>query len=141
MHEGGLDDIRAWHELAKSRGGNPIMAVIDVLAKVRKPHGNKPAYDADYEALGGLHGLAHELGFAAVVIHHTRKMAADDLMETVNGTYGLTGVIDTVLVMATKPNGGAVIDIRGRDVEPAELAIMFNKDSCRWTVLGAAAEI
>jgi AAA domain len=140
LHEGGLDDIRAWHEDAKAKGGKPIMVVIDVLAKVRKPTGNKPVYEADYEALTGLHGLSHELGIAIVVIHHTRKMAADDLMETVSGSYGLTGAVDTVIVMANK-GGGAVLDVRGRDVESDELAIQFSKDSCRWTILGSAAEV
>jgi hypothetical protein len=140
LHEGGLDDIRAWCEHARAQGGKPIMAVIDVLAKVRKPTGNKPVYESDYEALAGLHRLSYELGITIVVIHHTRKMAADDLMETVNGSYGLTGAVDTVLVMANK-GGGEVLDIRGRDVESAELAIQFSKDSCRWTILGAAAEV
>jgi hypothetical protein len=140
LHEGGLDDIRAWHEHAKAKGGKPILVVIDVLAKVRKPTGNKPVYESDYEALTGLHLLSHELGVAIVVVHHTRKMAADDLMETVSGSYGLTGAVDTVIVMANK-GGGAVLDVRGRDVESAELAIVFSKDACRWTILGTAAEV
>jgi hypothetical protein len=140
LHEGGLDDLRAWYEDAKANGGKPIMVVIDVLAKVRKPTGNKPVYEADYEALTGLHLLSHELGVAIVVVHHTRKMAADDLMETVSGSYGLTGAVDTVIVMANK-GCGAVLDVRGRDVESSELAIQFSKDACRWTILGAAAEV
>jgi hypothetical protein len=140
LHEGGLDDIRSWHEHVEAKGGKPILAVIDVLAKVRKPTGNKPIYEADYEALTGLHRLVHELGIAIVVVHHTRKMAADDLMETVSGSYGLTGAVDTVIVMANK-GGGAVLDVRGRDVESAELAIQFSNSSCRWTILGAAAEV
>jgi hypothetical protein len=140
LHEGGLDDIRAWHEHARAEGGKPILVVIDVLAKVRKPTGNKPVYESDYEALTGLHLLSHELGVAIVVVHHTRKMASDDLMETVNGSYGLVGAVDTVIVMASK-SGGAVLDVRGRDVESDELAIQFSKDSCRWTILGSAAEV
>ena len=116
LHEGGLDDIRGWYDSTKAKGGKPLMVVIDVLAKVRKPTGNKPVYEADYEALTGLHRRSHELGIAIVVIHHTRKMAADDLMETVSGSYGLTGAVDTVIVMANK-GGSAVLDVRGRDVE------------------------
>jgi len=139
LHEGGLDDIRDWHDRAKAKG-KPIMVVIDVLAKVRKPTGNKPVYESDYGALTELHRLSHELGIAIVVIHHTRKMAADDLMETVSGSYGLTGAVDTVIVMANK-GGSAVLDVRGRDVESADLAIQFSKASCRWTILGAAAEV
>ena len=141
LHEGGLDDIREWHrDTVAKHGGKPIMVVIDVLAKLRKPTGNKAAYEGDYEALAGLHKLANELGFSVLVIHHTRKMQSDDLMETVNGTFAITGAVDTILVMASK-QGGAVLDIRGRDVESAELAIQFNKDTCKWTILGAAAEV
>jgi RecA-family ATPase len=91
LHEGGLDDIRAWHAHSKSNGGKPVSAVIDVLAKVRKPTGNKQLYEADYEALTGLTQLAGELGLAVVVVHHTRKMASDDLMETVSGSFGISG--------------------------------------------------
>jgi RecA-family ATPase len=135
LHEGGVDDIRAWYAHTKSIGGKPILVVIDVLAKVRKPVGNRQLYEADYAALADLTKLANELGLAIVVLHHTRKMAADDLMETVSGSYGVSGAVDTILVMANRPNG-AVLDIRGRDVESAELAIEFDKETCRWRLLG-----
>jgi hypothetical protein len=141
LHEGGLEDIREWYGRTKDKGGKPLAVVIDVLAKIRKPTGNRQAYEADYDALTGLCELANELGIAVVVIHHVRKMAADDLMETVSGSFGIVGAVDTVLVMAPSKTGGAVLDIRGRDVESAELAIQFSKDSCRWTILGTAAEV
>ena len=140
LHEGGLDDIRAWHTHTKSEGGKPILVAIDVLAKVRKPVGNRRVYEADYAALADLAKLANELGLAIVVVHHTRKMPADDLMETVSGSYGMTGAADTILVLALKACG-VILDIRGRDVESAELAIEFNKDTCRWRVLGNATEV
>jgi AAA domain len=140
LHEGGVDDIRAWCAHTKSMGGKPILVVIDVLAMARKPVGNRQLYEADYAALADLAKLANELGLAIVVLHHTRKMAADDFMETVSGSYGISGAVDTILVMANKPNG-AVLDIRGRDVESAELAIEFDKQTCRWRLLGDAAEV
>jgi AAA domain len=140
LHEGGVDDIRAWYAHTKSMGGKPILVVIDVLAMARKPVGNRQLYEADYAALADLAKLANELGLAIVVLHHTRKMAADDLMETVSGSYGISGAVDTILVMANRPNG-AVLDIRGRDVESAELAIEFDKQTCRWRLLGDAAEV
>src|SRR6516225_6145933 len=140
LHEGGVDDIRAWHTHTKSKGGKPILVVVDVLAKVRKPVGNRQLYEADYAAPSESTNLANEPGLAIVVAHHTRKMAADDLMETVSGPYGVSGAVDTILVMANRPNG-AVLDIRGRDVESAELAIEFDKQTCRWRLLGDAAEV
>ena len=141
LHDGGLEDIRAWYDLTKGKGGNPILVVVDVLAKVRKPtKPGTPQYEADYEALTGITKLANELGIAILVVHHVRKMQADDLMEMVSGTYGITGAVDTILVMANKPNG-TVLDIRGRDAEQAELAIEFEKATCRWRILGDAAEV
>jgi hypothetical protein len=140
LHEGGVDDVRAWHTHTKSVGGKPIMVVIDVLAKVRKPIGKSQLYEADYAALADLTKLANELGLAIVVLHHTRKMAADDLVEMVSGSFGVSGAADTILVMANKPNGD-VLDIRGRDVESAEMAIEFDKRTCRWRVLGNAKEV
>jgi hypothetical protein len=140
LHEGGLDDIRAWHADSKNNGGKPVLAIIDVLAKVRKPTGNKQLYEADYEALTGLTRLAGELGLAVVVVHHTRKMASDDLMETVSGSFGISGAADAVLVLANKASG-TVLDVRGRDVESRELAIEFSKESCRWRILGMATEV
>ncbi len=140
LHEGGLDDIRGWHADSKRNGRKPILVVIDVLAKVRKPTGNKQLYEADYEALTGLTQLASELGLAVVVVHHTRKMASDDLMETISGSFGISGAADTILVLANKASG-TVLDVRGRDVESRELAIEFSKESCRWRILGTATEV
>jgi RecA-family ATPase len=82
VSEGGLDDIRAWHKSVES----PILVAVDVLVKVRPvSKGGRSAYELDYEALAGLHKLAVELGVAIIVVHHTRKMAAEDVMDTVCG--------------------------------------------------------
>lgn len=140
LDEGGLDDIRAWYSDVKNNGGKPIVVVIDVLEKVRKADSGKQLYKADYEAITGLTRLAADLGIAIIVLHHTRKMASDDLMETVSGSFGITGAADTILVMATKA-AGRVLDVRGRDVESNEFAIEFSKESCRWSILGPAAEV
>jgi len=137
VNDGGLDDIRAWHRSANK----PIQVVVDVLVKIR-PIGKagRSAYELDYEALAGLHKLALELGVAVVVVHHTRKMAADDIMDTVSGSFGLVGAADTIIVIE-RGGQGTVLDVRGRDVESAELAVQFNKDSCRWMVLGPAVDV
>lgn len=46
----------------------------------------------------------------------------------------------TPLVIA-RNSKGTTLYVRGRDIEEAEQAIMFNKATCRWTILGDAAEI
>jgi hypothetical protein len=117
LDQGGLDDIRDWHKWEKSRGGNPILVVIDTLAKVRAPTNSKSSpYQNDHDALAGLQKLAEELGIAVVLNHHDRKMDADDVFDTVSGTLGLTGAVDTILVL-TKKAGIATLHVRGRDIE------------------------
>jgi RecA-family ATPase len=71
------------------------LIVVDVLAKVRGMAGKEWAYEADYKVLSGLQALAGRYGVAIVVVHHTRKMEADDPFDSVSGTRGLTGAADT----------------------------------------------
>jgi hypothetical protein len=67
-------------------------------------------------------------------------MDADDPFDTVSGTLGLTGAADTIIVL--KRHAGAVtLHARGRDIEEVETALQFDKATCRWTILGAAAEV
>jgi hypothetical protein len=100
----------------------------------------KAAYDLDYQSIAGLQDLARQRGIAIVVIHHTRKADADDAFDTVSGTLGLTGAADAILVLQ-KRGGTITLHARGRDIEESETALQFNKDSCRWTILGSAAEV
>ena len=140
LDNGGLDDIRAWHDSAKAKGRTPVLVVVDTLAKVRAPGNSKTSpYQNDHDALAGLQKLAEELGLAIVVNHHDRKMDAEDVFDTVSGTLGLTGAVDTILVLARKAQG-TTLHIRGRDIEDeTALALQFNKETCRWSVLGTVA--
>jgi RecA-family ATPase len=101
-HAGGLDRIRDW--IAKA--ANPRLIVIDVLTRFRKPvPPGKQAYDADYECVAELQKIASDTGVAILVIHHTRKGEADDPLDAVSGTLGLTGAADAVLVLARYDRG------------------------------------
>ena len=67
-------------------------------------------------------------------------MEADDVFDTVSGSLGLTGAADTILIM--KRQAGAVtLHVRGRDIEETEKALQFDKQACRWSILGAAADV
>jgi hypothetical protein len=126
----------------RAAGGSVVCTAIDVLKMVR-PVGQdrKAAYDRDYEALVGLRELSKELDIAIIVAHHTRKAPADDLIDMVSGTLGLTGAADTIIVIDRQPSGGFVFDVRGRDVEAVQLAAQFGKDTCRWTIVGDAGSV
>jgi AAA domain len=135
--EGGLADIEAWcRQIAE-----PRLIIIDTLAKIRPAKGSrKSQYEQDYEALAGLHAIAHTYQIAIVVAHHTRKAEAEDVFDTVSGTLGLTGAADTILVLSKK-SGKVVLHARGRDIEESETALQFDGASGHWVTLGAAAEV
>ena len=53
---------------------------------------------------------------------------------------GLTGAADAILVLQ-KRSGSITLHACGRDIEDSETALQFNRDTCRWTILGSAAEV
>jgi hypothetical protein len=91
--------------------------------------------------LAELQRLANDRGIGIVVVHHVRKMDADDPLDTVSGTMGLTAAADTVLVLDRRSDTGMTLYGRGRDVEEIEVAICFDKQTCRWSVRGQATDI
>jgi hypothetical protein len=67
-------------------------------------------------------------------------MEADDPVDTISGTLGLSGVADTLLVLG-RTSKGSTLYVRGRDIEETEHAVEFQKEACRWTILGVAADV
>lgn len=135
LDKGGVDDLAGWIENVSE----PRLIVLDTLAGVR-PVKTQQGYTEDYDALASLHRLANDKGLSVLVLHHTRKMEADDPVDTVSGTLGLAGCADTIMVLARSAKG-TTLYVRGRDVEEAEHAVEFEKEACRWTILGEAADI
>ncbi|MFF1822077.1 AAA family ATPase [Kribbella sp. NPDC058245] len=134
---GGADAIRGWLDTRP----NARMVVIDVFAKMRgeTPSGISP-YDADYLAMGRAKSIADTYGIAVVLVHHLRKMAADDFTAELSGTNGIVGAADTIMALK-RPRGEAdgVLHITGRDVDEAERAMRFDSDNGTWELLAGAA--
>jgi hypothetical protein len=137
-HQSGLSDIEGWIKDRIERGKHPRLVIIDTLAHFRPPAAGKNAYLEDYAALAELQKLASKYNLAIVVVHHDRKAAADDVFDTVSGTLGVTGAVDTIAILKRQA-GGVTFHIVGRDIEGAEKALQFNKATCRWTILGEAS--
>ena len=135
LDKGGVDDIRQWIEHA----ADARLIVLDTLASV-KPIRTVQGYTEDYESLAALHRLANDKGASIILLHHTRKMEADDPVDTVSGTLGLAGCADSVLILSRTPQG-TTLYVRGRDIEEAEHAVSFDNIGCSWTILGNAADV
>ena len=121
LDKGGVDDIGQWIEDTPAAR----LIVLDTLAGV-KPIRTQQGYMEDYESLTALHRLANERGVSIIVLHHTRKMEAEDPVDTVSGTLGLAGCADSVLVL-NRSSQGTTLYVRGRDIEQAEHAVTFDK--------------
>jgi AAA domain len=140
VDEGGLDDTREWVEETRQKGHRISFVSIDVLQMIRprRTRAGQTAYERDYEAIEGLRQLANELHVAILISTHNRKGGSDDLLDLVSGTLGLSGAADTIIVIERQGHG-FVFDVRGRDIEGDTLAAEFNKNTCRWALLGDAA--
>jgi hypothetical protein len=64
----------------------------------------------------------------------------EDAFDDVSGTLGLTGAADTIIVLK-RHSGMVKVFVRGRDIEEAEFAAEFNRNTCRWRLVGDAAEV
>ena len=135
---GGLDRIREWARKCE----RPGLVIVDVLTMFRPPaNGRDQLYDHDYNSIKSLQALAAELGIAIVIVHHTRKSRDQvDAFDRMSGTLGLSGAADAVIILDRDSNG-TTLYVRGRDVPESETALTFNKDRCRWSVLGRASEV
>jgi hypothetical protein len=137
LNEGGLDWMREWI----SKVAKPRLIIIDILERARQRVTNKEQrsqYSADYDALVMLQELAAEAMLSILVLHHQRKLGANDLIDTLSGTLGLGGAVDSVLILG-KDQYGKFLYGRGRDLEEFNVSIRQD-DHSRWQVLGPRLE-
>lgn len=137
LDAGGAEAIREWVDATD----DARMVIVDVFTKIRPERSSSDTgYESDYRALAPLKQLADETGVAVVVVHHTRKMAAEDPFETVSGTNGITGAADTILIL-DRGSQGTTLYARGRDIEEIETALLFDKQSGTWSAQGPTTEV
>jgi hypothetical protein len=139
LDEGCIAELEAWADAVDL----PSLVIVDVLKMVRgAARPNETVYDADYRALTGLASFARSRGIVVLVVHHTRKAAADDPLESISGTNGLTGAADGVMVLKRDiGTGNCTLYVRGRDIEESEKAVRFVPEIGTWELLGESHEV
>lgn len=110
------------------------MVAIDTLGRVRPPgSGRRSAYEVDVEDLARVQDLFRNRSCALLIVHHSRKAASDDFLTEVNGTYGITGSADAVMLISRKRHEAlGRIQVTGRDIADADIAVRF--DGGLWQV-------
>lgn len=119
---------------------NVKLVIIDVFEKFKaREQKNDRIYSQDYQHMEPLVSLTHSHDVSLLPVHHTRKLVADDPLDEVSGSTGLSGSADTILVLK-RVRGKATLYVRGRDVEEQELEL--DRDpSGGWVLLGGARAV
>jgi AAA domain len=135
LDAGFIDELELWRLSVPT----PTMVIIDVLQRI-KPAGSmaRNAYENDYSTWAPLQRWATEKRVAVLGLHHTKKGGAEDPLEALSGSNGLSACADTTIVL-DKDQNGCTIYVRGRDVEEKVTAVIFAAGN--WTVLGEAADV
>lgn len=119
------------------------LIIIDTLQKIREIGGDRYSYASDYEIVTKLKAFSDKYGICLLVVHHTRKMEAEDSFDMISGTNGLLGAADGAFIMQKKrrTENTALLDIVGRDQPDQELTLEFDRERCVWEFQGAETEL
>lgn len=134
-------------QLEKYLEGNPNtkLIIVDTFQKIRgESKRGESAYATDYTDCGQLKAFADRRKICLLLVHHMRKMRdTSDTFANISGTAGISGAADTMLAMSRekREDENTKLSITGRDVEMQEYQMQFNKETCRWHLLGASDEI
>ncbi len=140
LNDGGLDLLH--RKLIDSP--DIRLVIFDTLAKVRPTRiKTSNSYQADYEDLSPLQQLAGQYEIAIVMIHHTTKAKAENVMDEISGTRGISGCADSwfVLQRESMENLDAVLYFEGRDLEKGSISLTFDKDCRLWLYGGNADDV
>lgn len=126
-------------EIAKAVDADPQirLVVIDTLQRFRESQGGKNAYAADYDALAPLQQLCRDRpGLAIVAVHHKRKAATDDPIDSINGSAAIAGAADGIWILSRRA-GEFTLHIQARDWERDEDEFRLERDAGRWELSDA----
>lgn len=122
-----------------SRNSDTRLVIVDVYARVKRPVKNLGnSYSEDYSDAIKWKDLADSHGLALLLVHHTRKQSAEDFINSVSGTNGLTGAADTILKLErARQSDQATLEVTSRDAPENKFA--FQREDVNWVLLGDAS--
>ena len=112
------------------------LIVIDTFQKIREQAGQM-SYAGDYADVSAIKQIADELNICILLVHHTRKMGDSDVINVINGTNGIAGSADTLMILKKEKRSErtAILSCTGRDVEDREMELNLDRETCVWQVI------
>ncbi len=117
------------------------LVVIDLLQAVKNQgshSGGKTAYENDYNGLKSLRDYVSLRNVAIVVLHHTRKASSENEFNSISGSQGIAGSVDTIWLLKSRPNsftGDLIVTSRESDGGEYEMERMERPKS-GWNMIG-----
>ncbi len=104
LDRGGLKHLEEYLEAHP----NVRLVVVDTWAKVspQSQSRQRSQYEGDYEALTPLKHIADRYRVSILAVHHLRKMSADDVLDEITGSIGVTGAVDGALILKRERGQG-----------------------------------
>jgi hypothetical protein len=141
LDDTGLDLLDRW---VQEQEGKARLVIVDVWPKARPnvSSKNSNAYTDDYAHASMLQEFATSRRVSVLALVHCRKLPADDPLDTISGTLGISGAADGILVMARdRCQNDATLFVTGRDVDETKLALRFDGSAATWSVVGNAEQV
>lgn len=111
------------------------LVIVDTFQKIRQEAvSNGTLYSNDYKELGVLKDLAAKHEIAILLVHHLRKMSARDPVNTLTGSTGLSGAVDSTFVLQRddRTENAATLFCTGRDIKTIEIPLVFSEETYTW---------
>ena len=118
-----------------------VLVTIDTFQMIRSAEKDS-SYANDYQEIEALKSLADKLNITILLVHHLRKQTDTDPLNKISGTTGISGALDTTLILERKERSQnkAVLICTGRDIEHRELELSFSKDNHTWELISDSVE-
>ena len=117
------------------------LVILDTYAKYRAVvprQAGESEYDRDSRIAANLKDRIDECdGGTLIVVHHTRKMGADDFVETVSGSQGTAGIADEIMKLSRhRGKTEGLLQVSARDAPEGQYKVRFDADTGRWALDG-----
>ncbi len=135
--EGGLSKL---YDYATYHPGTKLF-IIDTYGKIQRGSKSQAdlgySYKKDVEEISTLSKFCETMKVSVMLIHHTKKSESDDWASMVSGTYGISGSVDTLLLLKRrKGEFQATLCVTGRDVEERQYKLNTNMNKQRMNIIG-----
>lgn len=118
------------------------LVVIDVFGRIRSKRGADDGYTWDYRDVGKLKKIADSFGVAIIIINHVVKSSVySDSFDNARGS-GINAAVDCMWMLEKDDRSeySGKLKIKGRDLEPQEYNIFFDKSAYVWKRSGTREE-